>query len=418
MDVTYDGANSVTFYRCLGAFASYDPFNGFNPIDDNDWFTASRYRRSLYEYGFCDYLDTSCKFVGETTTQVDNTQKRNPSVYINGTYYTAKNNDVVVYKNISNKYNQYRWDSSVGTPGEWVKIMDGARVNSWTDLHWIPASRPQFQPPKLKTNYVNIPGAHSQIDLSEVATGHMNWENITGDLEFIIENGEHERSWVEIYNKAIAFFHGAILMVVLEEYTRYYWEGRFNVSSIKTDKEYSTITLEYTLYPVPVSRGLSYTIDSTDRDYTDERDDYTPHPSYQYDENNVQKDYWPPHPSYDGSNVILDLWIPHPSYEYYGSSDPDYWPPHPSYEYVESGNVDPWPPHMSYEGFWIFDPWPPHPSYHPPGYHPPEPGPGPEPEPTGGSDVIGTLGLLGISFAIEDDAKIGPDPFPDEEDES
>ena len=80
--------------------------------------------------------------------------------------------------------------------------------------------------------------------------------------------------------------------------------------------------------------------------------------------------------------------------------------------------MDPWPPHMSYEGFWIFDPWPPHPSYHPPGYHPPEPGPGPEPEPTGGSDVIGTLGLLGISFAIEDDSRIGPDPFPDEEDES
>lgn len=406
MDVTYDGANSVTFYRCLGAFTGYDPTR---------WYTFERYRRSLYNYGFTDYFDTRCRFLGTTTTAVSSSDnKANPDVVIGGQTVTAVVDDAVLYNN-----NQYRWgwNPNATVPrNEWLLIKDGAKINSWVDMHWIPASRPQFQPPKLKTNYVNIPGAHSQIDLSEVATGQVNWENITGDFEFIIENGEHEGSWYDSYNYAMKFFHGAVLMVVLEEYPRYYWEGRFNVSSIKSDKEYSTITLEYTLYPIPIERRDNYINDPTDRTYDAEREDYTPHPSYHYDENSVQKDYWPPHPSYDGNNVTLDLWIPHPSYEYAGSSDPDYWPPHPSYEYDAGNNVDPWPPHMSYEGFWIFDPWPPHPSYHPPGYHPPEPGP--EPEPTGGSDVIGTLGLLGISFAIEDDARIGPDPFPDEEDES
>lgn len=119
--------------------------------------------------------------------------------------------------------------------------------NTWTDWHLIPTSRPLFNPPAVKTNIVNIPGADGSLDLTEVLTGYPLFSNRSGSLEFVVANDYWE--WEIAYSTIMNYIHGTRTKAILSDDPGYYYEGRFSVSSWKSSKDYSIITIDYNVAP-------------------------------------------------------------------------------------------------------------------------------------------------------------------------
>lgn len=119
--------------------------------------------------------------------------------------------------------------------------------NTWDDWHLIPSSRPVFNPPEFKSNYVDIPGGYGVLDLSEALTGYPLYGNRTGSMEFIVANGYLR--WEEAYSNIANYLHGQFLKAVLEDDKGFYYEGRFTVNQWKSDEHWSTITIDYDVFP-------------------------------------------------------------------------------------------------------------------------------------------------------------------------
>lgn len=115
--------------------------------------------------------------------------------------------------------------------------------NTWDDWFLIPSSRPVFNPPEVKTNYLEIPGSDGVLDLTAALTGSPNYSNRIGSFEFIVDNGHKE--WFEIYSEISNYLHGQVMKAILEDSPDYYYEGRFSVKEWKSDPTHSLITIDY-----------------------------------------------------------------------------------------------------------------------------------------------------------------------------
>lgn len=119
--------------------------------------------------------------------------------------------------------------------------------NTWDDWHLIPSTRPVFNPPSVKTQYIDIPGANSQVDLTESLTGYPVYDNRTGSMEFNVVNGY--QTWDVLYSEIMNYLHGKKMKAYLEDDPYFYYEGRFTVNEWKSDKYWSIITIDYNVYP-------------------------------------------------------------------------------------------------------------------------------------------------------------------------
>jgi len=141
-----------------------------------------------------------------------------------------------------------------------VRTIDNQEVrkNTWTDWHAVPSSRPQVNPPEVKTKFINIPGAHGQIDMTGAVTGGIRYSNTEGDIELILRNSyPSDNLWYEVYNDILKFLHGQVVKIIFEDHSNLYWEGRTTVSSITSEKMYTKIKIAYTAYPFPIERDNS-----------------------------------------------------------------------------------------------------------------------------------------------------------------
>lgn len=120
-------------------------------------------------------------------------------------------------------------------------------MNSWDDWHLIPSTRPVFNPPNVKTQYVDIPGGNGSLDLTEALTGYPTYENRTGSIEFYVANGYED--WDILYSKIMNYLHGKELRAYLEDDRSFVYVGRFEVNQWKSDKWWSTISIDYNVYP-------------------------------------------------------------------------------------------------------------------------------------------------------------------------
>lgn len=121
--------------------------------------------------------------------------------------------------------------------------------NSWTDWHLVPSSRPVFAPPKPKTNYVDIPGMNSSLDLSEAVSGHPVYENRQGSFDFYADVQYKDKgSWIELYSEIMGYLHGQRMEAYLDDEPYYRYVGRFDVDSW-TSGDGNAITINYDVYP-------------------------------------------------------------------------------------------------------------------------------------------------------------------------
>nr|DAI45349.1 MAG TPA: distal tail protein [Caudoviricetes sp.] len=119
--------------------------------------------------------------------------------------------------------------------------------NTWDDWHLIPASRPFFTPPKVKTNTVDIPGGDGVIDLTEVLAGRPTFNNRSGSWNFYVDSDY--KPWFSLYSEIMTYLHGQKMRAVLEDDPLYYYEGRFSVNTWKTEQNWSQITINYDVEP-------------------------------------------------------------------------------------------------------------------------------------------------------------------------
>lgn len=119
--------------------------------------------------------------------------------------------------------------------------------NTWDDWHLIPKSRPLFNPPSVKTNYIEIPGGDGSLDLTTALAGRPVYKNRTGSWEFYVENGF--KDWTVLYSEIMTYLHGKKLKAILEDDPDYYYEGRFAVNAWKSDPNWSIITIDYEVGP-------------------------------------------------------------------------------------------------------------------------------------------------------------------------
>lgn len=117
--------------------------------------------------------------------------------------------------------------------------------NTWWDWHIVPTSRPLVNPPEVKTEYVDIPGANGALDYTE-AFG-VRYKNREGSWEFMVMNGYQE--WHVLYSEIMDYLHGKSMRVQLESEPGYFYKGRFFVDSWKSGDHYSTVTIRYIMDP-------------------------------------------------------------------------------------------------------------------------------------------------------------------------
>lgn len=119
--------------------------------------------------------------------------------------------------------------------------------NTWDDWHLIPASRPLFNPPAVKTNLIEIPGGDGSLDLTRSLAGRATYKNRIGSWNFYVENGFRE--WADLYSEIMLYLHGQQMRAILEDDPNYYYEGLFSVNSWKSDAQRSTIVIDYNVHP-------------------------------------------------------------------------------------------------------------------------------------------------------------------------
>ena len=133
--------------------------------------------------------------------------------------------------------------------------------NTWADWYLIPSSRPVFNPPKPKTNYVDIPGADWHLDLSTALTGDISYNGREGSIEFIVDNGQlsdyNHETWFRLYSEILDYLHGKILKATLEDDLDFYYEGRFTVNQWRSDPHNSKITIDYNVRPYKIESQSS-----------------------------------------------------------------------------------------------------------------------------------------------------------------
>lgn len=144
-------------------------------------------------------------------------------------------------------------------------VADRVSKNTYDDWKLVPKTRPVIDPPKVKTNYVDIPGSDGSIDLSEAVSPGPVYDNREGSWDFYVLNDYPTyKDWVDIYNKVMNFIHGFKIIVTLEDDPEYEYTGRLSVKDWKSQKDWSSITIDYILEPMKVhnDRTLEFDIDN------------------------------------------------------------------------------------------------------------------------------------------------------------
>lgn len=113
-------------------------------------------------------------------------------------------------------------------------------LHSFDDLKLILTSK-EIGSPEVKETKIDIPGADSELDLTEFF-GEAKFSNVTHKFEFstIVPASEFLSLFSTIKNS----LHGKKMRIILDGDPHFYYVGRLHVSSFKNDKNIGQISIE------------------------------------------------------------------------------------------------------------------------------------------------------------------------------
>lgn len=137
--------------------------------------------------------------------------------------------------------------------------------NTWTDWRLIPTSRPVVNPPEVKTNFVEVPGADGVLDFTEALDSKIHYKPSEGSWEFLVcheqididtGNKYHsENRWSTLWHDILNAVHGKRNQIILMDEWKEggddnrIYVGRVWLNSWKSDPHHSKITFDYYLEP-------------------------------------------------------------------------------------------------------------------------------------------------------------------------
>lgn len=138
---------------------------------------------------------------------------------------------------------------------EVIFIYEGGEISSLNDLMLLLKSPPKISAPEPKTYYVDIPGAHGQLDLSTALTGEVRYKNRKIELEFvpIYFNSVFNHY---LHSALLTEFHGKTMIVHLpDDMTTSLWVGKVLVGEPEIEKSH-IMTFKITIDAYPYKTNL------------------------------------------------------------------------------------------------------------------------------------------------------------------
>ena len=140
------------------------------------------------------------------------------------------------------------------------------QYNTWVNWRLIPTSRPVVNPPEVKTNFVDVPGADGVLDFTEALDEKIHYKASEGSWEFLIcheqididtDNKYHsENRWSILWHDILNAIHGKRNQVILmdewpeqDNGNRRFYIGRVWLNSFVSDPNHSKIVFDYSLEP-------------------------------------------------------------------------------------------------------------------------------------------------------------------------
>lgn len=124
--------------------------------------------------------------------------------------------------------------------------------HTYRDWGLLPTLRPEVSPPEPKITRVTIPGADGALDLTQALTDDVKYKNRKIDFEFLVIGGREH--WSMLYSDILDYLHGQNMQIILDEDPEYYYNGRVEVDSWKSNQDTSRIALVAEVEPYKLSR--------------------------------------------------------------------------------------------------------------------------------------------------------------------
>lgn len=116
---------------------------------------------------------------------------------------------------------------------------------------------PELSSPEPKTHYVDIPGAHGAMDLTEALTGKVQYKNRTLTLEFISRAGR--TNWPALYSDILSNLHGQMKEeIVLDDDPEHHYRGRVTVGDSVLENDV-WVSLKMTVEVEPFKKSIEGT---------------------------------------------------------------------------------------------------------------------------------------------------------------
>ena len=116
------------------------------------------------------------------------------------------------------------------------------KFNTWYDLRLIVTAKtiPDAEP---KTNYVKLDGMSGTLDLSEVLTGEITYDDRTISATFWTDYG-NRKDREALLQKITASLHGKKIKIIEPDDLNHYFNGRVKIKSKKNNLAYAEFTIE------------------------------------------------------------------------------------------------------------------------------------------------------------------------------
>lgn len=101
--------------------------------------------------------------------------------------------------------------------------------------------------PEPKTNYVDIPGADGTADLTGILGG-VRFADREG-IEFSFDVGVNYLEWHELTSQIAGYLHGQKMKIIIDSDPNYYYYGRLNLDSQKSDAVLGHLIISGTFEP-------------------------------------------------------------------------------------------------------------------------------------------------------------------------
>ena len=114
-------------------------------------------------------------------------------------------------------------------------------VHSWND--WgLRLKEIHIGLPKVKTDYLNVPGMNGSLDLTEVQNGGVKYGNRELEFKFDARNCGYQR-WSNLISKISSDVHGQKKRIILDTDPGYYYLGRCSLDTEKTNEVLAEIVI-------------------------------------------------------------------------------------------------------------------------------------------------------------------------------